>query len=157
MARRVILSDDLTGVESDDVKTHVFMIDNVYYEVDFGADSFAKFEKANAEFLKVMRETRRITATSKPEATQAERIRQWAVAQGMDVSERGRLSAEVIDAYNKANGNAAESNSGTDTNPDETDSAESASESTPEASENAPESTPESAEKPAGRQSRTNK
>lgn len=144
MARRVVLSDDFTGVESDDVKAHIVMVDNVYYEGDFGADSFAKLEKALAEFLKVMRETRRISATSKPEASQAERIRQWAVANGLEVSERGRLSADVIEAYEKANANGSAAISQTATNPDESDSGEKAPESTPEATPEAPESTPES-------------
>src|SRR6266568_1974123 len=97
MARRIILSDDLTGNESEDVKTHLFMVDNVFYEVDFSDDSFELFEKALGKFIKVSCETRRITATAKGEASQSEKIRQWAKANGIDVAERGRLPEDVIE------------------------------------------------------------
>lgn len=146
MARRVILSDDITGNELEDVKSHIYMVDNVYYEIDLSADSFALFEKALAQFTKVSRETRRISATSKPEASQAERIRQWAVANGKEVSERGRLSADLIAEYEKANENGDSADSQTDTNQDETDTPEqrenSAENSAPASPESAPESAP---------------
>ena len=117
MARRVILSDDLTGNESEDVKTYDYMVSNVFYQIDLSDDSFEKFEKAIARFVKVSRETRRITSTAKGEANLSERIRQWAKANGHEVGEKGRLSAEIIAAYHEAN-----SNSQTDTNQGETDS-----------------------------------
>src|SRR5215469_13837286 len=142
MGKRFVLSDDLTGNETDDVKNHLFMLDNVFYEVDLSADSFAAFEKDIAKYLKVMRETRRITATAKGEASDAEKIRQWAKANGYEVSERGRMAAEVIDAYAKAHSNGAGNDSSAEdssgTNPDETDTPKTESESAQEA----PESTP---------------
>lgn len=126
MARRFILSDDLTGEEVDGVLTHVFMVDNVFYEFDFAPASMTKFEKAMAPYIKVMRETRRITATAKGEASEAERIRQWAKANGMEVAERGRLSEDIVEAYKKAQDNGANSN--TDSNKDDdSDSAQNTS------------------------------
>lgn len=142
MARRFILSDDLTGNESEDVTNHVYMIDNVFYEVDFSVASFALFEKALAEFIKVSRETRRITATAKGEASQAEVIRQWAKANGMEVAEKGRLSEDVINAYDRAHSNDSQ----TDTNPDDSDTDESNSEGTQETSGNGAESANNSAD-----------
>lgn len=137
MARRFILSDDLTGVESDDVKNHVYMVDNVFYEVDLSADSFALFEKAIAEFVTKSRVTRRITATAKGEATKAEEIRQWAKARGMEVAERGRLSDEIVEAYDKEHSD--------NSNSDSENGADDAPDSDQGASSDTPDSTPDSA------------
>jgi hypothetical protein len=146
MARRFILSDDLSGNESEDVKNHVYMVDNVFYEVDFSADSFAEFEKALARFIKVSRETRRITATAKGEASKAEVIRQWAKANGMEVAEKGRLSEDIIAAYDAAHSDEAP----TDPNTDETDTSESnsdVSEETPNNGDKPVAETPKTAAK----------
>jgi type III secretion system FlhB-like substrate exporter len=132
MARRFILSDDLTGNESEDVKGHLFMVDNVFYEVDFSGESFDSFEKALAPFIKVMRETRRITATAKGEASKAEAIRQWAKANGLAISERGRMSDEVIAAYEKAHDSA----NSTATDSDDTVDADESTDSAPEVTAN---------------------
>jgi hypothetical protein len=102
MARRIVLSDDLTGNEGEDVETYHYMINNVFYEIDLSEKSFEAFEKAIGRFVKVSRETRRITATAKGEAGKAERIRQWAKANGFEVSERGRMSADIMEKYEKA-------------------------------------------------------
>jgi hypothetical protein len=128
MARRVILSDDLTGDELEDVETHVFMIDNVFYEVDFGKKSMETFEKAMGRFIKVARETRRITATAKGEATDAEKRRQWAKANGFEVSERGRLSEEINAAYEKAHSNGTNQDN-SDTSSESTEGSEKTSDS----------------------------
>lgn len=135
MARRFILSDDLTGKESDDVQTHLCMFDNVFYEVDFSADSFAKFEVALAPFRKVMRETRRITATAKGEASKGEVIRQWAKDNGYEIGDRGRISDDIVEAYDKAHSDA--SATGQDSSEQASDSAPGSAPDSPQNGENA--------------------
>lgn len=105
MARRVILSDDFTGLESDDVKPLVFSVNEKYYEIDLGDASQIKFTKAIKPFIDKARETTRLRASSLGMAsaeTEANAIREWAKANGKEVAERGRIPQEIKDEYAKA-------------------------------------------------------
>ena len=113
MAKRVIheLVDDLTGQAADE-SVH-FALDGVQYEIDLSAKNAAKLRTALAPFVAAAtkigrggvttrsggrgREGRGRTARSDRQFNQA--IREWAVAQGLAVSDRGRIKQEIVDRY----------------------------------------------------------
>ncbi len=108
MAQRVNveLIDDLD--ESPAAETVSFAIDGVSYEIDLSEANAAKLRDALAPFLGHARRTggRRGGARSggsapaaKSSGTNAADIRAWARENGFEVSERGRVSAEVRSAY----------------------------------------------------------
>ena len=101
----VIISDDLDG--SADAEPVSFGLDGMSYEVDLGAKNRAKLEKALAEFIEAGRRLptragrRRPSRASGPSVDNAA-IRAWARSAGLQVSERGRISADVIRQYEAA-------------------------------------------------------
>ncbi|MFF4607887.1 Lsr2 family protein [Streptomyces sp. NPDC001339] len=106
MAQKIvtIYTDDLTGEESEEAATHTFSLDGVAYEIDLGPDSYDQLLEALGPFVKAGRKTattRRSRKTSaRTEDTAA--IRAWAKEQGYAVSERGRVPADIREAYAKA-------------------------------------------------------
>jgi Lsr2 len=101
----VIISDDLDG--SGGAAPVSFGIDGTSYEVDLGAKNRAKLEKALAPFIAAGRRQparagrRRPSRASGPSVDNAA-IRAWARSTGLQVSERGRISAAVIRQYEAA-------------------------------------------------------
>lgn len=110
MAQRVqiILEDDFDGTEADD--TVLFGLDGAEYEVDLSGENAQRLRDALAPWVAVARKTggRRkrgasnASATKSPAGTSTGEIRAWAQAEGYEVSSRGRVSAEIRDAYDKA-------------------------------------------------------
>ena len=106
MAQRVniVLTDDIDG--SDAIETVTFALDGKSYEIDLST--------ANAERLRAAVEDFRAKArplggrvAAKPARKRAASgnatdIRAWALAQGMAVSSRGRVPAEIRTAYEAA-------------------------------------------------------
>lgn len=105
----VVLVDDLDGTPADETVT--FGLDGISYEIDLTADHAAQLRDSLAEWVGHGRRvggTRRkgnrsVTKRSSVGADNAT-IREWARANGHEVSERGRIKAEVIEAFNEANG-----------------------------------------------------
>lgn len=122
MAKVVRLIDDFTGKELGDGEglSVRFSIQDSYYEMDLGADSFAKLEKVMAPWieksvevdpprLEPVRPVKATRGTTRPAAAegsmsreQREAIRAWANANGFVVGDRGRIKAEVIAAFEEA-------------------------------------------------------
>ncbi|MFE9570382.1 Lsr2 family protein [Streptomyces sp. NPDC006692] len=109
MAQKIvtIYTDDLTGEESAEAATHQVVIDGVAYEVDLGPDSYDKLMEAVGPFLKVGRRIRgsRAKAASPRQAAGASdtaAIRAWAKENGHNINERGRVPADIREAYEKA-------------------------------------------------------
>ena len=112
MAQRVeyILEDDLDGGKADE--TVQFGLDGVEYEIDLSTDNIEKLHDVLAPYVANGRRTggRRKRVTSSAPAARAATdgasntsdIRAWAQENGYEVSSRGRVSAEVRDAYEKA-------------------------------------------------------
>jgi hypothetical protein len=112
MAQRVqiILEDDYDGGVADE--TVSFALDGTEYEIDLSAKNAASLREAISPWLGHARKTggrrKRGTSTngnSGPKASSSSNtsdIRAWAQAQGHEVSSRGRVSAEVREAYEKA-------------------------------------------------------
>lgn len=111
MAQRVqvILEDDIDGGDASETVT--FGLDGVTYEIDLNDENAASLRDALAPYTGAGRRVsgRRSSGgssgssrrSSKEELT---KIREWARSKGYKVSDRGRISAEVREAYAKANG-----------------------------------------------------
>ncbi|MGV4926382.1 Lsr2 family protein [Streptomyces sp. BHT-5-2] len=107
MAQKVvtIYTDDLTGEESSEATTHIFSLDGVQYEIDLAPDGNDQLLEAVAPFMKAGRKTGRTRKAHR--ATPASRddgaaIRAWAKDAGYTVPDRGRVPAEVREAYAEA-------------------------------------------------------
>ena len=109
MAQRVnvVLVDDIDG--SDAVETVSFGLDGVEYEIDLSDKHAGQLRDALALYVgHGRRATRRRgsgrrTRGSDSGGASAADIREWARQNGYEVSERGRVSAEVRQAYEAAN------------------------------------------------------
>ncbi|MBM7791345.1 histone-like nucleoid-structuring protein Lsr2 [Tenggerimyces flavus] len=103
----VILIDDLDGSEAEEsVK---FTLDGVSYEIDLSGKNAQKLRNAFSQYVDSARRVggraargrapkaaARSGGSRKPETAD---IRAWAKGQGYDVSDRGRIPADVIEAY----------------------------------------------------------
>ncbi|MEV6772683.1 Lsr2 family protein [Nocardia sp. NPDC051030] len=116
MAKKVTVSliDDVDG-ESIADETIEFAIDGVSYEIDLSTANAAKLRDgletwvASARRVSGRRRTKvAATATAGPknrvpiDREQSAAIREWARRNGHKVSARGRISADITEAYNKA-------------------------------------------------------
>jgi hypothetical protein len=112
MAQRVnvVLVDDIDG--SDATETVSFGLDGAQYEIDLSAGNADKLREALALYIGHGRRaggrkrgsgTAKATANGRGKAAAggptAAEIRAWARDNGHDVPERGRVSADVREAY----------------------------------------------------------
>ena len=101
---QVILVDDVDGSEAN--QTVTFALDGVSYEIDLNDEHAAALRESLEEWVGKARRTggRRSSGrrrSSGPSDTQ--KIREWAREQGLEVADRGRVSAEVRKAYDDGN------------------------------------------------------
>ena len=117
--REIRLVDDLDGESADE--TVEFAIDGKNYEIDLSKDNAGRLRDVFADFVSAARKAggRRRGGTAAPSANgtapaapkgrtaidreQNQAIRDWARKRGMKVSDRGRIPAEVLEAYHKEN------------------------------------------------------
>jgi hypothetical protein len=120
MAQKTIVTlvDDLTGEEAEDISTVEFALDGVTYEIDLDDKNSAKLRDALADYVAAARRTggrrsggggrrRSGAGTGTPRATSpggydretSKQIREWAKAQGFEVSDRGRVPNNVVEAW----------------------------------------------------------
>lgn len=111
MAQKVniVLVDDLDGTEA--TETVSFGLDGTTYEIDLTDANAAALREALSGYVgharKVTgggRRTRRSSggSSSSSSSSNTKDVREWAKSQGMEVSERGRISADVQQAYDAA-------------------------------------------------------
>jgi hypothetical protein len=113
MARKVqvILSDDLDeNLPADE--TVSFSLDGTSYEIDLADKNAKEMRSAFSRYVSAARKVgrgNRASTGSRGRATggrmdreQAGAIRDWARKNGHAVSERGRIPASVVDAYEAA-------------------------------------------------------
>ncbi|MFC4516406.1 MULTISPECIES: histone-like nucleoid-structuring protein Lsr2 [Streptomyces] len=106
MAQKIITiyTDDLTGAEESEASTHHFSLDGVEYEIDLGPDSYEKLLEALAPFMTGGRKLgrgKKLTGrnvVARP-SQDAAAMRAWAKDSGYSVNERGRVPAEIREAY----------------------------------------------------------
>ncbi|MFF3671033.1 histone-like nucleoid-structuring protein Lsr2 [Microtetraspora malaysiensis] len=108
---QVILIDDLDGGEANETVT--FALDGKAYEIDLSGGNAKKLREALSPFVKGARHAeptpvrgrRRGVAGGAQRAMSREKsaeIRAWAKAHGHPVSERGRIAASIVEAYDSA-------------------------------------------------------
>jgi hypothetical protein len=100
---QVLLVDDIDGGSADETVT--FGLDGVSYEIDLTSGHATELRDALSLWVGNARKVGGRTASkSAPRArrsssSDAQAIREWAKEHGHQVSERGRISAEVKAAY----------------------------------------------------------
>ena len=107
MAQKVniVLVDDLDGTEATETVT--FGLDGTTYEIDLNDANAAALREAMSGYVGHARKVtgggrRGRKSSGGSSSSNTKDVREWAKAQGMDVSERGRLSADVQQAYDAA-------------------------------------------------------
>lgn len=109
MGKRTIVEvfDDLDGsaIENDS-PTIRFAVDGRGYEIDLSRTNADAFHAALEPYIKAARQvstaSARRGATGRARARDLAAVREWARANGHDVSERGRVPAAVLSAYDAA-------------------------------------------------------
>jgi hypothetical protein len=108
MAKRTIttieLTDDVDGGKAE--RTIAFGFDGANYEIDLSKKNATAFEKVLRPYVDAARKvgrsnTRRGRRASAPVRDLSE-VREWARANGHAVSDRGRVPAAVLEAYDAA-------------------------------------------------------
>ena len=113
MAQKVTthLVDDITGdtIEDGNGRTVSFSFDGSHYEIDLTDDNVDALRETFSDYIAAARKANgrsvRTTAGSAPKRGNSEelaKIRDWANANGHEVSSRGRISQAVRDAYDAA-------------------------------------------------------
>ncbi|GEL95727.1 histone-like nucleoid-structuring protein Lsr2 [Cellulomonas composti] len=103
---QVLLVDDLDGSTADETVT--FALDGVTYEIDLTSAHAGELRDAFATWIGHGRKvggratSARVGSSARRRSSDAGAIREWAKSQGIEVSERGRISAEVRKAYDAA-------------------------------------------------------
>ncbi|MFG2377622.1 Lsr2 family protein [Streptomyces sp. NPDC048504] len=108
MAQQTIIQllDDLDGSEASE--TIVFGLDGRTYEIDLNEKNATKLRKALAPYtdkgrkLNQARGGKRGGAGRAADSGDTAQIRAWAKENGYDVNDRGRVPAEIKEAYAKA-------------------------------------------------------
>ena len=111
MAQKVqtLLLDDLDGSDADE--TVRFGLDGASYEIDLSAAHAQDLRSALARYAGAGRKAgllrgapARKTARSASNGYDSTEVRDWAKAQGIEIKERGRVSAEVVAKFKAATG-----------------------------------------------------
>ncbi|NED94847.1 Lsr2 family protein [Phytoactinopolyspora alkaliphila] len=101
---QVILLDDLDGGEADE--TVSFGLDGNTYEIDLSKKNAAKLRETLTPFVESARKAgnRRVRGRGRAPAsgrnsTDTSAVREWAREQGLKVSDRGRIPADILEKY----------------------------------------------------------
>ena len=108
MAQRtvIMLVDDLDHKEIEaDGQTIRFAYQGIQYEIDLSEKNAKKLDNALAPFLAAARRVdgragRRSKAA--PASVDPKAVRRWAQSNGIEVSVRGRIPADILDQYRAA-------------------------------------------------------
>jgi hypothetical protein len=102
----ITLEDDLDGGPAD--QTLHFHFGAAEYEIDLNAKNAAAFRRQLAPFVNHARQAARAPLHRQVRTGSARQdsaaIREWAKAQGIQISQRGRIPAGVIEQYQAADG-----------------------------------------------------
>ena len=105
---QVLLVDDVDKSSPAD-ETVSFSLDGVSYEIDLTSENAGKLRDDFAVWIGHAERTGGRRSTSRTGSRSAGRkqdlgaVREWARSNGYKVSDRGRIYAEVQEAYDKAN------------------------------------------------------
>jgi hypothetical protein len=105
---QVLLVCDLCVSENEGTETLSFALDGSSYEIDVCADHAAEIRDTLAGYVGAARRAGRAAAPARGRAKgakagadkeQLQAMREWARKNGFQVSDRGRISKQVVDAY----------------------------------------------------------
>jgi len=110
MAIKTVLIDDFDGTPLTGVSTTTFALNGVQYEIDLAPENAEKLKEALAPFVKA---GRRVGGSSAGKSASRSRgagrhsngsndvsaIRVWAKEHGYELGDRGRIPAEILNAY----------------------------------------------------------
>ena len=104
---QVLLVDDITGAEA--AETVLFSLDGVSYEIDLTVGNAKKLRDDLSGWVGHARRSGGRKSSRRAGGAGARRgdlgaVREWARNNGHKVSDRGRISADILAAYDKANG-----------------------------------------------------
>ncbi|MFE5550195.1 Lsr2 family protein [Streptomyces sp. NPDC056534] len=101
-----IYIDDLTGEETHEGATHTFSLNGVTYEIDLSPDSYDQMLEAFGPYLNAARKIRGKKKAASPRShltgPSTAEIRDWARSNNFEINERGRVPAEIREAYESA-------------------------------------------------------
>lgn len=102
-----VIKDDLTGgvIEEGQAETIEFAVNGKAYAIDLGKKNAADFHKALEKYIAVSAKVAAPARGRKAPARGKEdlaAIRGWATQNGHTVAARGRISAKIKAAYDKA-------------------------------------------------------
>lgn len=101
----VTLTDDIDGGKA--AETVSFGLDGRIYEIDLSKKNATALRKVLGEFTASARHVRAgkpaVKATRTPARVDAKAVREWAQSQGLTVSARGRVPADLVEQYQAAN------------------------------------------------------
>ena len=104
MATKVLttLQDDIDG--SDATQTIRFALDGIEHEIDVSDRNANRLRNSLGEFIAHGRKVggKRVRGNSSSSNVDSKLIRKWAEANGIAVSSRGRIPAEVVEQYRAA-------------------------------------------------------
>lgn len=111
MAKKTVIQivDDIDGAELDEYETVRWSLDGKNYEFDTSPEHAEEFRNHVATYVAVSRATSgratagRRTATPGRSGSNTRVVRQWAADNGYTVSDRGRIPADIVAAYEAAN------------------------------------------------------
>jgi hypothetical protein len=105
---QILLEDDTDKSVADE--TVAFALDGVNYEIDLSSTNAARLRDEMSHWVGHARPTggrrvpgrRRGGGSAAAKRANVSAVREWARAQGMQVSDRGRVPGSVQEAYDKA-------------------------------------------------------
>jgi hypothetical protein len=106
----IVLIDDIDG--SDAVETVSFGLDGTSYEIDLNKKNAAALRDAIGQYVGHARKVtggggrrggRRSSGSAASLGPSAREVRDWARSNGFKVPDRGRIPADVREAFDKAN------------------------------------------------------
>ncbi len=108
-----VFTDDLDGTELPaGTRTTRFSLDGIDYEIDLSADNRRALSQALEPFIAAGRRAgssagrasapRAKSSGKRGDAERLSAIRSWAQSNGYQVGDRGRIKAEIVDAYDAA-------------------------------------------------------
>jgi len=116
VARKVVteLTDDIDG-RSEAVETVTFGYRGKSYEIDLSQRNVERLDKALAGFVEKARPVRTaspvgngkpvrgraVKGNGKPAGPDAGKVREWARGQGLQVNDRGRIPAGIVERYQR--------------------------------------------------------
>lgn len=105
MGTRTVRVSDLDGKDMKDGRTVTLGFDGVTREIDLHQREIDELAKLLEPYMSIGEEVGRTRAKStgaKRGSSETSKARAWALSKGMKVSDRGRVSAEVLEAYRAA-------------------------------------------------------